>query len=64
MNPFAAQQWRYRRREQACGHREEGEGGTDGESGMETSTSPYVTLIASGNFLYDLGSSNRNSVTT
>ena len=43
---------------------EEGEGGTDGESGMETSTSPYVTLIASGNFLYDLGSSNRNSVTT
>jgi len=56
MNLFAAQQWRYRSREQACGYREEGEGGTSGESSIETSTLPYVTLVASGNFLYDSGS--------
>ena len=62
--PISAQQWRYRCREQACGYREEGEGGTDGESSMETSTLPYVTLIASGNFQYDSGSSIWNSVTT
>ena len=52
----AAQQWRLR--ENRCvGTAGEGEGGTDGESGLETYTSPSVKLD-SGNFLYDAGSSN------
>ena len=41
-----------------------GEGGTNGESSMETYTLSYVKQIASGNLLYDSGSSNWCSVTT
>ena len=36
----------------------EGEGEIYGESNMEIYTLPYVKQIASGNFLYDVGSSN------
>ena len=37
MNLFAGQQWRCRHREQTCGQGlGEGEGGTTGESSMET----------------------------
>ena len=43
---------------------EEGEGGTNGESNMETYTLPYVKQIGHGNFLYDSGNSNQGSVTT
>ena len=42
----------------------EGEGGTNGESSKETYTLPSVKEIASGNLLYNSGSSNRGSVTT
>ena len=42
----------------------EGEGGTNGDSNMETSTLSYVKLIVSGNLLYDSGRSNWCSVTT
>ena len=35
----------------------------NGQSNMETDTLPYVEEIASGNFLYDSGSSNLCSVT-
>ena len=35
----------------------EGEGGMNWESSFETYTLPYVKLIASGNLLYDVGSS-------
>ena len=42
MNQLVGQQWRCRHREQTCGHRREGEGGTNGESGMETHVLPYV----------------------
>ena len=43
---------------------EEEEGGTEGETNMETYTLPYFKQIASGNLLYDSGSSNLCSVTT
>ena len=33
-------------------------GGTDLETNMETHTLPYVKQIASGNLLYDVGSSH------
>ena len=36
----------------------EGEGGMNKESSIETYTSPCVKQIASGNLLYDAGSSN------
>ena len=42
---------------------EEAEGGTNGESSMETYTLPYVKWIASGNLLDDSASSNHDSVT-
>ena len=42
----------------------EDEGGTNGESGIETYTLPFVKQTASGNFLYDAGSSTRGSDTT
>ena len=43
MNLCAWQQWRPRRREQTYGHgAEEGEGGTNGESSIETYTPPYA----------------------
>ena len=47
-------------REHTCGHRGlgEGEGEMNGESIMETYTLLYVKEIASGNLLYDSGSSN------
>ena len=40
-----------------------GEGGENWESSIETSMLPYVKLIASGNLLYDAGSSIQCSVT-
>jgi len=40
---------------------EEEEDGTNGE--QQTNTLPYAKCIASGNLLYDAGSSNRCSVT-
>ena len=40
------------------------EGGTNGESSMETYTLPYVKQIASGNLLYDSGRANQCSVIT
>ena len=40
------------------------EGGTNGETSMETYTLPYVKQIASGNLMYDSGNSNWGSVTT
>ena len=42
----------------------EGEGGTNGQSSMETNTLSYVKQIGSGNLLYDSGSSNRCFATT
>ena len=42
MNLFAGQQWRCRHREQTCGHRGEGEDGTNSKSSIETYTSPHV----------------------
>ena len=42
---------------------EEAEGGTNGESSMETYTLPYVKWIASGNLLDDSANSNHDSVT-
>ena len=42
----------------------EGEGGTNWESSMETLTLPYVKETASGNLLYEAGSSTPCSVTT
>ena len=41
MNLSAGQQWRHRHREQTDGHGG-GEGGTDGESSMETYTLAYA----------------------
>ena len=58
MNLFAGQQWRRRHREQTVDTAGEGEGGTNGETSMETYTLPYVKYIASGNLLYDAGRSN------
>ena len=45
MNLFAIQQQRCTHREQTCGREEqgEGEGGTNGESSMETYTITYIT---------------------
>ena len=65
MNLFARQQQRCTHRAQTCGHEEqgEGEGGTNGESGMEAYTIIYLT-DSSGILLYDSGSSNWCSVTT
>ena len=45
MNLFAGQAWRFRHREQACGHGgrgEEGESGMSGQSSMEAYRLPYV----------------------
>ena len=42
MNLFAEQQWGCRHREQTCGHKREGDGGTNGECRMETCTLPHV----------------------
>ena len=65
MNLFARQQQRCTHRAQTCGHEEqgEGEGGTNGENGMEAYTIIYLT-DSSGILLYDSGSSNWCSVTT
>ena len=46
------------------GYQEEADGGTNGESSMETYTLPYVKQIAKGKPLCDSGNSNRGSVTT
>ena len=64
MNIFAGQQWTHRHRKQTCGHRGKGEGGTNGESSMETYTLPCVKETASGNLPSDARSSNWCSVTT
>ena len=42
----------------------EAEGGVNGEGSMETYTLPYIKLVASGNLLWDTGSSTQCSVTT
>ena len=65
MNLSAEEQWRHRPREQTCEDGRVGgaEGGTDGESGVETHTQPYVKQPASGSLLYDSGSANWCSVT-
>ena len=42
----------------------EGEGEMNLENSMETYTLPYTKQTASGNLLYDTGSSNQGSVTT
>ena len=42
----------------------EGEGWTNWERSMETYILPYVKQIASGNLLYDAGSSAQYSMTT
>ena len=38
----------------------EEEGGTNGESSMETYTQRYIKYIGSGNLLYDSGNSNQS----
>ena len=43
---------------------EEGEGGANGGSNVETYTPPYAIYIVNGNLLYDSGNSSRGSVTT
>ena len=59
MNLFAGQQWGQRHREQILWTQwVELRGGTDLETNMETHTLPYVKQIASGNLLYDVGSSH------
>ena len=60
MNLFAGRQWRHRHREQTYGHEqgEEGEGGVNRESSMETYTLPYVKQTVKGNSLYDPGNSS------
>ena len=45
MNLFEGQQWRCRHRRQAADTEQEGEGGTSGESSMETRTSPHVKQL-------------------
>ena len=40
------------------------EGGTNGESSMDTCTLPFVKHRASGDLPYDSGSSSQGSVTT
>ena len=60
MNLFSGQQWRNRPVDMGGG--EEGGGKMYGESNMGT----YLTICkidANGNLLYDLGKSNRGSVT-
>ena len=58
-NLFRGQQWRNRHREQTYGHGERGgEGGTNGESGIETCILPYAKQIANGSSPYVAGSSN------
>ena len=60
----ACLQWRCRHGEQSYGHGGgEGEGGTNGESGMDTYKLPYVKQTASGNLPCDSGSSLWVSVT-
>ena len=43
---------------------QDGEGGVDRQSSMETYTPPFVKQTVSANLLFDLGSSNRDSVIT
>ena len=67
MKLFAERQWKHRYREQTYGHggwgREEGEGGTNGESSMDTYKLPYVKQTTSENLPCDSGSSLQVSVT-
>ena len=46
------------------GQWEEGKGGTNGESSIETYTLTYVKQIAKGKLLCDSGNSNQGYVTT
>ena len=62
MNLFAGQQWKCRHREWTWRHSGGGEDGINRESSMETCALPYVKWIASGNSLYDVGSSAGCSV--
>ena len=63
---FSGQHWRHRHREQIYGH--DWQGRKERVRCMERVTRkltlPYVKQIAYGNLLYDLGRSNRGSVTT
>ena len=64
-NLFAGQKWRCRHRELTCGHGgevKERVGRTERVAWKHTLS--YKKLIASGNLLYDSGSSNQGSVTT
>ena len=45
------------------GSGEEGEGKTNGESGIEAYTLPYIKYIANGSLLYDSRNSNGDSTT-
>ena len=59
MSVIAGQQWRQRHREQILWTQwVKLRGGTDLETNMETYALPYVKQIASGNLLYDVGSSH------
>ena len=42
LNPFAEQQWKHRHREETVDTLWEGEGGTNGESSMETYKLSYA----------------------
>ena len=64
INIFIGQQWRCWHREQICIMVGEVEGGMNGERSIEAYTSPPVKEIASGNLLYDSGTSSWCSVTT
>ena len=64
MNLYSGQWWTCRIENRLVEIEGEGEGGTNGDSNMETSTLSYVKLIVSGNLLYDSGRSNWCSVTT
>ena len=57
MNLFAGQQWRCRHREKTCGHSGE-RGGESWDSDTEINTLPFGKQKASGNWLYDAGSTN------
>ena len=63
MNLFAGQEQRRRLREQKGGHRGGKEGGMNWKMRMDIYTLPCIKQVASGNLLYNTGSSARCSVT-
>ena len=64
INLFAGQEYRRRRGKQICGHRLEGDGGTNWEIRIDIYTLPCVKLRASRTMLYSTRSSARCSVMT